>query len=262
MMYFILTFFLGASVGSFVNVLIDRTMRNEDWVRGRSHCDHCKKTLAWYDMVPIVSYFIYLGKSRCCGRPLSFRYPIVEIIVGLLFTWWLGVGFVFFQLVKAPLIVIQPLFWLLIGIILTILAMADLFYGVVIMPIVWVGMGLTMIYRLVLLYYGVFQGIDLVNSLILATVFFGFFWSLWKVTKGRGMAEGDMYVAGLMGLLLGWPSGVVAMMGSFVLGAIVGVFLIVTRLRTRKQTVPFVPFMVASILIALLWGEQIIRYVG
>jgi len=51
-------------------------------------------------------------------------------------------------------------------------------------------------------------------------------------------------------------------MGSFVLGAIVGVFLIVTRLRTRKQTVPFVPFMVASILIALLWGEQIIRYVG
>jgi len=182
--------------------------------------------------------------------------------VGLLFTWWLGVGFVFFQLVKAPLIVIQPLFWLLIGIILTILAMADLFYGVVIMPIVWVGMGLTMIYRLVLLYYGVFQGIDLVNSLILATVFFGFFWSLWKVTKGRGMAEGDMYVAGLMGLLLGWPSGVVAMMGSFVLGAIVGVFLIVTRLRTRKQTVPFVPFMVASILIALLWGEQIIRYVG
>ena len=82
------------------------------------------------------------------------------------------------------------------------------------------------------------------------------------MTKGRGMAEGDMYVAGLMGLLLGWPSGVVAMMGSFVLGAIVGVFLIITRLRTRKQTVPFVPFMVASILIALLWGEQIIRYVG
>jgi leader peptidase (prepilin peptidase)/N-methyltransferase len=71
-----------------------------------------------------------------------------------------------------------------------------------------------------------------------------------------------MYVAGLMGLLLGWPSGIVAMMGSFVLGAMVGVFLIVTRLRTRKQTVPFVPFMVAGIVVALLWGDLIIGFLG
>lgn len=76
------------------------------------------------------------------------------------------------------------------------------------------------------------------------------------------MADGDMYMAMYMGILLGWPKGVVAMMGSFILGAIIGVMLIVTKIRSRKQSVPFVPFMVAAILITLVWGEQIIGYVN
>lgn len=262
MMYFILTFFLGAAVGSFVNVLIDRTIAGEDWVSGRSHCDFCKKPLNWYDMIPVVSFLAYGGKSRCCRKPLSYQYPIVEIIVGLLFVWWLAVGFWFFRLVNAPLVVIQPAFWLITGILLAILALADLFYGVVIMPIVWVGVALTLIYRLVLWNYGAFQYGDLQSALLLAITFFTFFYLLYKVTKGRGMADGDMYVALYMGLLLGWPKGMVAMMGSFILGALVGVFLIATKIRSRKQTVPFVPFMVTATVIALLWSEQIIRYVG
>lgn len=262
MIYFVLTFFLGAAVGSFVNVLIDRTIAGENWVSGRSHCDHCKKPLVWYDMVPVLSFFIYRGKSRCCGRPLSFQYPIVEIIVGLLFVWWLAVGFWFFRLVNAPLIVIQPAFWLVTGILLAILALADLFYGVVIMPIVWVGVALTVIYRFVLWRYGAFQFADLQSSIFLAIAFFMFFWGLYKITRGRGMADGDMYVALYMGVLLGWPKGIVAMMGSFILGALVGVFLIVCKIRSRKQTVPFVPFMVSATVIALLWSEQIIHFVN
>lgn len=262
MIYFILTFLVGGAVGSFVNVLIDRTMLGQDWVRGRSHCDYCQKTLAWYDMVPILSFLVYRGKSRCCRKPLYYRYPMVEILVGMLFVWWLSVGFWFFRLVAAPLSVIQPAFWLVTGVALAILALADLFYGVVLVGVVWFASIGVVLYRMMLLYYGAYQGMDLVRSVILAGVFYGVFWLLYKVTKGRGMAEGDMYMAMYMGLLLGWPRGVAALLGSFILGAIVGIGLIVTRLRSRKDTLPFVPFMVVSTVVVLVWGEQIIRYVN
>lgn len=261
MLYFLLVFFLGGAVGSFVNVLIDRTILGQDWVAGRSHCDHCQKTLSWYDMVPIVSFLVYRGKSRCCSSPLPYRYLIVEILSGLLFGWWLGVGFVFFRLVLAPLTVIQPIFWLVTGVVLLILALADLFYGVVLLPIVWIGSVATILYRVVLWYYGAYQGLDLLNSLILAVAFFGFFWGLYKITKGKGMADGDMYVSFYMGLLLGWPKGMIAIAGSFILGAVVGIILIVTKIRGRRDTLPFVPFMVIAMVISLLWGENILRWI-
>lgn len=262
MIWFILVFFLGASVGSFINVMIDRMILGTDWVRGRSHCDHCHKTLAWYDMVPIVSFLVYRARTRCCHAPLTWRYPIVETLVGLLFVWWLAMGFWFFRLVAAPLTVIQPVFWLVTGVILVILALADLFYGVVLMHIVGVGYALILCYRLILFFFGSYQLVDFGKAIVMSAVFFGFFWLLYRLTKGRGMADGDMYVAAYMGLLLGFPKGFVGLMGSFILGAVIGVFLIVTKLRTRHDTVPFVPFMVLAMGIALLWGDQLIRFVG
>lgn len=143
-----------------------------------------------------------------------------------------------------------------------ILALSDLFYGVVLMPVAWLAVCLTFFYRLILWSYGVYQAGDFVSSMIVAIAFYTFFWILWKITKGRGMAEGDMYIALYMGLLLGWPKGIVAMIGSFILGAVIGIILIVGKIRSRKDTVPFVPFMIVAMVIALLWGEQIIRFVG
>jgi leader peptidase (prepilin peptidase)/N-methyltransferase len=170
------------------------------------------------------------------------------------------VGFWFFNLVSAPLTVIQPMFWLVTGIIMVILALADLFYGVVIVNFVWIGAFATVAYRAILWHYGAYQPRDLVYSMLIAGAFFGMFWLLYKLTRGRGMADGDMYVALYMGLLLGWPRAMVGLLGSFVLGAIVGIFLIVTKLRSRKQTVPFVPFMMVASIITLIWGGQILNW--
>lgn len=257
MIYIIFALLVGTSVGSFINVMIDRTTKDEDWVRGRSKCDHCRKTLKWYDMIPVLSYIFYLGKSRCCKKVLSYRYPLVEILVGLLFVWWLAVGFWFFRLVVAPLTIIQPGFWLLTGLFLMILALSDLFYGVVIMPVVWLASITIVLYRLVLWHYGAFQLVDLASSLFTGMGFFGFFWAIYKLTKGRGMADGDMYVAIYVGLLLGWPRGMVAIMLSFIIGAMVGVALIATKIRSRKDTLPFVPFMVIGTVLSLIGGIQI-----
>jgi len=261
-MYFILTFFLGACVGSFVNVLIDRTITGANWVSGRSQCDHCGKPLAFYDMVPIISFVVYGAKSRCCRTPLSLQYPIVETIVGLLFAWWLMVGFVFFRLVSAPLSVIQPTFWLFTGTIITILTLADLIYGYVLMNIVWTGIVSVMLYRFILIYFGAYQMSDSVMSLITGIVLYSFFYALWRLTKGRGMADGDMYVALYIGLLLGWPRGLIAILLSFVIGAVIGVILIVTKIRSRKDTLPFVPFMMIATCLSLIFGNYFTGFLG
>ncbi len=258
---FVLVFFLGSAVGSFVNVLIDRTVAGVDWVAGRSHCDYCGKTLTWYDMVPMLSFLLYRGRSRCCGKPLSWRYPVVEAMVGLLFVWWLAMGSFFFRLAVAPLPLIQPSFWLLSGILLCILALADLFYGVVLMGIVALGYILTLLYRLTLLSFGSYRLHDFLLALALSALFFAFFWALYRLTRGRGMADGDMYAAAYIGLLLGWPKGLVALFLSFVIGAVVGIVLIATGLRKRHDSVPFVPFMVLGAMIALYSGEFLWRLV-
>ncbi len=146
------------------------------------------------------------------------------------------------------------------GLLLIILTLADLLYGVVLLPIVWLGSIVTIFYRLILWYYGAYQGDDLLRAVVMAVIFFSIFWLLWKLTGGKGMADGDMYVAMYLGLVMGWPKGVVALLGSFILGAVVGLVLIITKLRSRKDTLPFVPFMVGSMIINLLWGDQLIHF--
>lgn len=247
-----IVFVLGTVVGSFVNVLIDRSVAEEDWMGGRSRCDNCRKVLSWYDMIPIVSWVIYRGRSRCCHTPLPYRYPIVEGLTGLLFVWWLLIGFWFFRLTIAPLTIIQPAFWLLSGLILLVLTISDWRYGVVLTSIVYVGVGMLAVYRLILVGLGVYQWVDLGESILMGIGAYGFFWLLNRVTLGRGMAEGDVDVALYLGLLLGWPRGIIGLGLSFVLGAVVGVLLIVLKLKSRKDTVPFVPFMVAAAGMVLL----------
>ncbi|MCX6794110.1 MAG: prepilin peptidase [Candidatus Gottesmanbacteria bacterium] len=74
---------LGLLVGSFVNVLIDRLPRAESVLWGRSHCDHCKKILRWYELVPVVSFLIQKGRCRRCRKKLSLQYPIIELVTAI-----------------------------------------------------------------------------------------------------------------------------------------------------------------------------------
>ena len=78
-------FLLGLAVGSFLNVLINRLPREESVVKGRSYCDHCKKKLVWYDLIPLFSFIFLKGKCGYCHSPISFYYPIVELMTGVMF---------------------------------------------------------------------------------------------------------------------------------------------------------------------------------
>ncbi|HTS32203.1 MAG TPA: prepilin peptidase [Bryobacteraceae bacterium] len=89
----IVALLFGLVIGSFLNVCIHRLPRGRSVIKPRSHCVRCRKRIAWYDNVPIVSYALLRGRCRHCGRPISIRYPAVELITGLLFlffVWTLG----------------------------------------------------------------------------------------------------------------------------------------------------------------------------
>ena len=174
-----------------------------------------------------------------------------------LFIWWGLIGREFFKLVDWPwLQVIQAGFWLLIGIDLLVIVFTDLFYGVIPDVCVWFGGGLGISYRLLLWSQGVMQSGDLMKTFLAAGGAWLFFYGLYWLTRKQGMGLGDVYLAPVLGLVLGWPRVVIGLMLAFVLGAGVGVGLMLLGKKKLKSSLPFAPFMVGGSFLALVWGYQ------
>lgn len=253
-------FFLGTAIGSFLNVVIYRTIHDESWVKGRSKCDVCGQKIAWYDNMPIVSFILLRGKSRCCRQPLQAYYPAVEFMTGSLFVWWYWASSFFFKLTSEPLTVLQPLFWLLVGILLILIFFADLKYLIIPNLAVYSLFLLTIAYRLYLVTAGVMQSQDLrltIGGLVLAVALIG---GLWLLTRGRGMGLGDVKLSAPMALLLGWPRILVGLFLAFIIGGLVATGLLVTGKKKLDQKVPFGPFMVLGTVLSLVWGELIFNW--
>lgn len=253
-------FILGAAIGSFLNVIIYRSARGETWVKGRSHCETCRKTIAWYDNIPLLSYFLLGGKCRYCKKELSLSHPVIEGLTGILFVWWYLAGFFFFQLTQEPFNVLQPVFWLAVGIILLMIVLIDFKYMIIPDVAVTLLFILVIAYRISLVTTGVMQTRDLLLSLVSMVAASAFFFFLWLVTKGRGMGFGDVKLALPLGLLLGWPKIMVWIFASFLIGAVFGIALLSMKKVKLKQAVPFGPFLVIGTLISLIWGEQLFSW--
>lgn len=250
----------GLTIGSFLNVLIYRSVHDESFVTGRSKCPHCKKQINWYDNVPLLSFVFLHGKCRQCKKPISWTYPAIEFITAGLFVWWYAIGFTFFRLTQQPLIILQRGFWLCVGISFIVIFFADLLYGIIPDGMVIFLTGLGLLYRAVLYWFGVMQPIDFWLTLgvsVWAVLMFAF---LHWVTKGRGMGMGDVKFVFPLGLILGWPGMVLGVFLSFIIGAIVSLSLIAFGKKKFKQTVPFGPFLVAGSLVTLIFGERIIAW--
>ena len=170
----------------------------------------------------------------------------------MLFVWWLVVGFVFFQLAIAPWTIVQPLFWLGIGILLFIIMVADATYGVILMPFIYISAIWIYGYRFALAISGAYQWSDLRVTLLSGILSFGFLQALLLITKGRGMGDGDPYLAFVTGSLLSGVAACWGMLSAFILGSIWGIGLILLSLKKMSQTIPFGPFLVIGCLITLL----------
>src|SRR5690606_6340143 len=145
----------------------------------------------------------------------------------------------------------QPLFWLLIAILLLIIFVIDWQYYIIPDFAVW-GIGLLALgYRLYLGINGAMRWQDVWSTLLVGFGLMAFFWSLHWLTKGKGMGFGDVKYALGMGWLLGWPRALIGVFAAFLLGAMVGLALIGLQKRKLKQRIPFGPFLVAGTVLAL-----------
>ncbi len=260
-MLLIFVFLIGLFVGSFLNVLADRLPREESVIKGRSHCEKCKKELTWYDLIPLLSFVFLRGKCRYCKAKLSFYYPVVELTTGILSVItaiFILNGFQFFplrqgfagQAISNFQLSISLIYYLFIVSSLIVIFFADLKYGIIPDKIVFPAIIISFLYLILN-----------TNYLIHLYSAFGaclFFLILFLITKGRGMGFGDVKFAFLMGLILGFPNIVVSLYIAFLTGAIVGIILILWRRKKVFGTaIPFGPFLVLGTLIAIFYGNFI-----
>lgn len=172
-------------------------------------------------------------------------------------------GAFFFKLTQAPFQTLQPLFWLTVGFILLAILVADLLYYLIPDFLVFTLTALTVVYRLLLLFFGVMRVEDFVLMLLSTSVLVLFFLSLHVFTKGKGFGFGDVKFALPMGFLLGWPKIAVAFFIAFTSGALLGLFLIIIGKRRFGQIIPFGPFLILGTVAALLIGDEVFSwYIG
>lgn len=253
-------FLLGLCVGSFVNVVVMRTLIGEDFVAGRSRCDTCRRELQWFEMIPLLSYVMLRGRCRTCHTEIDMMHPVVELLTGALFVWWLLIGFAFFQLTTQPLIVLQSVFWLIVGILLLLIVVFDI-RAMIIPDTAVLALSLWVIaYRLVLILSNAHQAQDFALALMSGGILLAGFLGLWYATKKRGIGFGDVKLIFPLALLMGWPRAFVGVFLAFILGAVTGVGLIFSGHARFGRAIPFGPFLVAGTILALLWGDSLLRW--
>lgn len=246
-------FVFGLIIGSFLNVVIWRVPRGENLNHPSSHCPNCDHPIRAYDNIPLISWLVLRGRCRDCGTPISMRYPLVE-----LFT---GVAFALTAALIGPSFLLFPMLWFVAAGIA--LAMIDIDVKRLPNPIVlssWVVVALGL-----LLTSGAEDAWGNLARAGLGAVAMGGAYLLLVLIYPAGMGMGDVKLAVLLGLVLGWfgwAQVVVGFFFGFLLGAVWGVALILAGKGGRKTAVPFGPFMIAGCWLALLWGQAIATWYG
>ena len=245
----VLFFVLGSAVGSFLNVIINRVTQGES-ILGRSYCDHCKAILTPFDLIPIVSFVGLGARCRFCKKRISWQYPIVEAVSGILFALSFYVLADSAKLTPASLL----LYFFLVSV-LVVVAAVDILYSLIPTSLVFAAALLILFYN----YFSLDSGTFVVN-VICAFALSASFLLIVFLTRGKGMGVGDVPLAFLIGLLLGWPGSFAAIFLAFVTGGFVSVVLLFSGIKKIGQTVPFAPFLVFGTITSLLFGSQIIDW--
>jgi leader peptidase (prepilin peptidase)/N-methyltransferase len=239
----------GLVVGSFLNVVVWRVPRHESIVRPASHCPECDAELGAIENVPVLSWVALRGRCRHCGTRISIRYPLVELLTAGL---WVGMALRFGASWELPA-------YLALTAGLVALSLIDLDHFLlpnrVLYPTGFLTAGLMVIPAVV---YA--DGNDYLRAVLGGAAAFAVFFVI-HVISPRGMGFGDVRLSFVLGFALGWLSWGHVYLGlflGFLLGAVVGSLLIVLKLRTRKDHVPFGPFLAAGAVLAIFAGTQLL----
>lgn len=283
MLVYLFLFLIGLCVGSFLNVVIYRETRKRsttplrrtklgfagqakdqraktkrrvlpEWLWGRSYCDHCKKAIAWHDNIPLLSFALLGGRCRFCRKKISFQYPVIEFLAGIEFIWfyWLLSRFSFFGKMEGFYSLALLFYWFFIFSVSVVIFVVDWQKKIIPDSVLWPAV-IVCLGRLFFTHQWSFFLWALVP-----TAFFAF---LYFVTRGKGMGFGDVKLSFLIGLVLGWPQRIlIAFFLAFLTGGLLGGILVLLGKKRLKDQIPFGPFLIASMWIAKLWGDQIAEW--
>jgi leader peptidase (prepilin peptidase)/N-methyltransferase len=248
---------MGLIVGSFLNVVIYRVPLGLSIVSPGSACPSCGTAIAPRDNIPVLSWLLLRARCRACGEHISARYPLVELVTGLL---WVALGW---WAIGADALAVLPLLLVLgsAGVALTMIdidhhrlpdAIVLPLYPVTVVGLVFAGL--------------IGHAWPLAATAIGAGAWLLLIGGLWLLTGGRGMGFGDVKLAPVLGATLGWigvGTALVGLLAAFVLGGLLGVVLLVSGRAGRKAKMPFGPFLLAGALVGLFWGAALWdAYVG
>lgn len=263
----LLVFVIGAAVGSFLNVVIARVPKGEEIVRKWSYCPKCKKTIDVFDLIPIISYFLLLARCRNCGEPISLQYPIVEFATGSLFL--LSFLTFNFQLSISNFHLLPHLLhqFFIISVLIVVFVI-DAKAGIIPDSVVKTALIVSLLFVVVgsITATGFSQNTlaaivaELVPRILTAASVAGFFGLLILATAGRGMGAGDAKFGFWLGFVFGIPKIIQVLFLSFVTGAVVAIFLLLTKRAKIGQTIPFGPFLAAGALVTLFAGDRILQW--
>jgi leader peptidase (prepilin peptidase) / N-methyltransferase len=258
----IVIFCAGAAVGSFLNVVADRVPAGKSIISPPSHCDNCGRKLTRKELIPIVSYIWLKGKCSGCGAGIPIRVLLVEIGTGILFTlllWKYGLTPAF-----GVLCIYTSIF--------LALSIIDLKHSILPNIIIYPAMPVALIIYVFLGeqitglrsdFFGWNFAIPyfsaMLNSLLGAACAFMLLLLVVIISRG-GMGMGDVKLAGLVGLMTGFPLAIIALFITIILGGVVALALLLSGLRKRKDPVPFGPFICAGALIAIIWGRDLMLW--
>lgn len=244
---------VGLAVGSFINVLVGRFYASENFFHGRSKCNHCKKTLAWYDLIPVLSWLLLAGKCRYCKSRIVDS-PVVELLSGLLFV----ASFIFWPYTFSAVGIALFIVWLLSLSILIALLIYDIRYMVLPDAFNW-WLALFSLGGVAVM--SASGGVEYVRDHIAgAMIAWGFFATLFYVSKGRWIGGGDVKLAPSMGLWLGAVGSVVAIFIAFYTATVFILPLLLAKRITRKQHIPFGPFLIFGLIISFFFSQDIIDW--
>ncbi len=277
-------FVFGSAVGSFLNVIGLRYQEGErllskKTIGGRSFCVFCRARLRWFELIPFFSFLIQAGRCRRCGQRISFEYPLVELLSGLIFVsapYYL-INFQFFSFyqlfVVAVWILIFELFLLLSIIDFRLfiipdsinLTLAILGFALILFSIFWTSDVQRLNNFSFLGHYALLFDFDFLNNSIVVNRLFAafagmaFFGAIILLSRGRAMGMGDFKLIGGLGLIFGWPDILMIAAFSFIIGAVFSVPFLIKGAKTMKDAVPFGPFIVSGAVLNFFFGYQIIE---
>jgi leader peptidase (prepilin peptidase)/N-methyltransferase len=248
-MLWVLIGVFGLAIGSFLNVVIWRVPRGESIMRPPSHCPSCDDPIKLRDNVPVLSWGLLRGKCRSCGAAISLRYPLVESAVGLLF-----VGLAI-RYQHQPWLVPALCYLAAIGV---ALSMIDLdvrrLPNALTLPSYVVAAGLLALAAVL-----EHHPSRLIGAAIGMAALYGLYFALMMIKPG-GMGFGDVKLAGVLGMYLGylgWGALGVGAFLAFLIGGLAGIVLMFAGHAGRKSRIPFGPFMITGALIAVFFGQSL-----